>query len=189
MSRVETIGRATLYLGDAREIGAWTVLSYSHSHRGSRHYLSKCVCGIERAVHGFALRAGKSESCGCLNRPKRRLPLHHAEISTILIQYKTNARRRGLEWGLTREDVECLIKRACHYCGKINGNRTRTRPHPDFWHNGIDRKDPAKGYFINNVVPCCGTCNLAKQSLTDIEFIERCICIADRWRFPTRAAA
>lgn len=36
--------------------------------------------------------------------------------------------------------------------------------------NGIDRVNNDLGYINNNVVSCCKTCNLAKSSLTLIEF-------------------
>ena len=37
-------------------------------------------------------------------------------------------------------------------------------------HNGIDRVDSTMGYAIDNCVPCCKTCNIAKHTMTTIEF-------------------
>lgn len=40
----------------------------------------------------------------------------------------------------------------------------------DYVYNGIDRVDNTKGYTIDNVVPCCGICNMAKGKLNQQEF-------------------
>jgi len=38
--------------------------------------------------------------------------------------------------------------------------------------DGLDRIDNTKGYVIDNVVPCCGHCNLMKRGMTVLEFKE-----------------
>lgn len=45
---------------------------------------------------------------------------------------------------------------------KVNG---------EYHYNGIDRKNNSKGYTLENAVPCCGQCNIAKASFTEHEFI------------------
>ena len=45
------------------------------------------------------------------------------------------------------------------------------------FYNGIDRVDNNRGYEIENVVPCCTSCNSAKMDLSKEDFlcrIKRC---------------
>jgi hypothetical protein len=55
-----------------QKFGRLTVLSFDHvkEYKSSRHgyYLCRCECGVERVVSIVYLRAGKTMSCGCLNR-------------------------------------------------------------------------------------------------------------------------
>lgn len=49
--------------------GAWTVLEFMGNEGPIQQkpmWLSRCDCGVERAVAGASLRHGLSKSCGCL---------------------------------------------------------------------------------------------------------------------------
>lgn len=52
--------------------GRWLVLRYSHSEKIKRitydYWLCRCSCGTERPVAAPSLIAGKSRSCGCLQK-------------------------------------------------------------------------------------------------------------------------
>lgn len=41
----------------------WTVLSFSHTEKGKRHFLCRCACGQEKTVEVYSLVHGKSKSC------------------------------------------------------------------------------------------------------------------------------
>ena len=60
------------------------------------------------------------------------------------------AKNRGIEWAISLEDYLKIISKRCFY-DKVD------------LHNemgcGLDRIDNEKGYFIENVVQCCGNCN------------------------------
>lgn len=47
-----------------------------------------------------------------------------------------------------------------------------------FFYTGVDRVDNGIGYTIENVVPCCGTCNHAKSAMSVDEFISWALRIA-----------
>lgn len=50
-----------------RVYGRWTVLGFSHHHKGSKIYWRcRCECGTEKAVYGYYLKMGRTHSCGCL---------------------------------------------------------------------------------------------------------------------------
>jgi hypothetical protein len=66
---------------------------------------------------------------------------------------RLKAKNYNQEWTLTREEFAVLRSKACDYC---NGQLNPTG-------SGLDRKDCSKGYTMDNVVPCCGTCNTFKN--------------------------
>ena len=99
------------------------------------------------------------------------LPKGEAAFNMVLRQYKAAAKRRDLSFNLTTEKFRELTKQNCFYCGKIPSQIMR---HPElnggYTYNGIDRIDNTVGYFLNNCVPCCYTCNRAKGQMTQEEF-------------------
>ena len=89
-------------------------------------------------------------------------------LNTIKGRYaacKAEARRqrRQLEWKLTIEEFEKIIRQPCYYCGEMDGK-----------FSGVDRIDSNKGYTIENCVPCCKTCNRMKRTMSPQEFVKRC---------------
>lgn len=75
--------------------------------------------------------------------------------------YKRNAKKRGIEFELTKDEFSNMIEQNCTYCG-------------DSERIGIDRKDNNKGYTLENSVPCCTSCNYMKKDLSVKEFIDKC---------------
>lgn len=65
---------------------------------------------------------------------------------------RSAAKSRGLEWTVTVAQFEELRKNPCYYCG---GEL------PEAGH-GLDRVENCVGYVIENVVPCCASCNVKK---------------------------
>lgn len=52
-----------------RRFGRWTALKQAGNNSGgTKLWLCRCSCGIEKIVRGTELRYGRSQSCGCLNR-------------------------------------------------------------------------------------------------------------------------
>jgi hypothetical protein len=80
--------------------------------------------------------------------------------SVRLWHYKGNARVKNIEFSLTFEQFESFWQKPCYYCGM------------DITTIGLDRVDNAKGYTIDNVVPCCEWCNRQKLGYTQEEFID-----------------
>lgn len=153
-----------------------TVIRFTHKDkRFRRYYLFKCDCGVEKIIHGTAVTSGNTKSCGCYGKESRRkelLPDNRGVINQIILQYKRHARNRNIDWHLTYSDVKQIISQPCHYCGAVNSNHKVTKNCMDgFDHNGIDRVDSQNGYFIDNVVPACKTCNYAKSDTDYRDFI------------------
>lgn len=62
---------------------------------------------------------------------------------------KATARQGGHAWDLTEAQYVELNRKPCHYCGGPLPPKGR----------GLDRLDNARGYSIDNIVPCCTACN------------------------------
>lgn len=77
--------------------------------------------------------------------------------------YVKGAKKRHLDFTLSKTLFESLLAEPCFYCGH----------HVPQQINGIDRVDNNKGYIEGNVVSCCETCNLAKGSNHPQEFIDK----------------
>jgi hypothetical protein len=184
--------RAPLQIGE--KYGRLTVLEYLYTDEHPRKYF-KCVCecGGDVITHANALRSGNTKSCGCLMKDAaaaRRAPGNHSEITSVILSYKRHAKGRGHEWGLSRTEVEGIVRANCHYCGTPPANLMSNKNTIDpLAYNGIDRVDNTKGYVSGNVVPSCYVCNRAKQTMTVKEFFEwarRLGAMADQWgRFAT----
>ena len=145
-------------------------------------YLCRCDCGTEKYI--AAVNLLRIKSCGCLNNEMRRYNgcLHQYLIKDrnkflagrVTNYYRYNARFRGLSWQLSTEQVLELILQPCFYCGVENSNNFKTPNRrgsaEEQQYNGIDRIDSSKGYSIDNVVPCCKQCNLAKKDMSFEKF-------------------
>ena len=96
--------------------------------------------------------------------PDKRKGLRISYVSSYKF-HKVKKQQHGYD--LTIEDVARLLVLNCNYCGRVPNISDPLAPSP---YNGIDRIDSDKGYFKDNVVTCCKTCNFAKNTLTNEEF-------------------
>jgi hypothetical protein len=97
-----------------------------------------------------------------------------ASINSWCSEYRRGAKRRGLDFNLSRDLFTSLTKSNCYYCNsepKIIHSKDRSSKRPEYYYNGIDRKDNKIGYEESNLVPCCTNCNLGKGSRDELEFI------------------
>ena len=66
-------------------------------------------------------------------------------------KYKESAKSRGFAWKLSREQFMVHWQKPCTHCGEAIETI------------GLDRVDSSKPYQVNNVEPCCSTCNRLKS--------------------------
>lgn len=137
--------------------------------------LCVCDCGKELVMSVFDVK-NKRKSCGCSAHDKIGIPrkLHHYPISKVYIRYIHSAKRRKIEFSLTKEQFAYLISKNCCYCNSTPSKISKNQCMPEidyiYW-NGIDRLDSSKGYILNNCVPCCMNCNYAKGEMTKEHFL------------------
>ena len=81
-----------------------------------------------------------------------------SSINIRYSNYKSDAKRRGHNWDLTKKKFVELWENNCYYCN-------------DAHTFGIDRIDNNIGYYDSNVVSCCSTCNYAKGTMSTDAFL------------------
>jgi len=105
-----------------------------------------------------------------------------ASFNEFFSQCKRGAKRRGIAWELSKEQVREIAVRDCFYCGrKPEQFRRRSDLNGIFTYNGIDRIDNSKGYVVGNVVSCCKRCNYAKRDMTADEFRHWVNTVYEHW--------
>lgn len=141
-------------------------------------YLCLCDCGNEKITTARRLQTNKIDcGCGIKNRIivagiNRRKPNAEALKNGLIHAYKGNAKRRGINFTLTKKDCIILFESNCYYCGvEPTSVYKRKKAYGCYKYNGIDRIDNSKGYEIKNVVSCCSTCNYAKSDMSVSKFL------------------
>lgn len=81
--------------------------------------------------------------------------------------YKSNAKKRGVEFDIEIDKFREYVGGVCYYC--------------DEKAIGIDRLDSKLGYIEGNMVSCCEMCNRMKNSFDLKMFIEKCRKISNKF--------
>ena len=153
--------------------GALTALYRSQRKHDSEYayWTCRCDCGNLTDVTVYSLNSGTTKSCGCQLLRKQKTNVKESVFKKVATDYKHKAKKRGIEWNLSQDQVFKLIDRNCHYCG-IEPSNTSTihKQSKKAKYSGIDRINNNIGYVEGNVVPCCAQCNYAKMGMSDIEF-------------------
>lgn len=92
----------------------------------------------------------------------------NASLSVRLKNYKRNAKNRKLDFILSKEEFQNISSQTCFYCGEFGS----TSPTGERY-NGIDRIDSSLGYTLDNIVPCCSTCNRMKMDISQDDFLKQ----------------
>jgi len=145
-----------------QRIGNFLVLRAVPGRRCTE-WMVRCICGKKKRLVRHRILVSKS--CGCMTAgfiaARNRKHVHPAQTA-VYWQYRRDALKRKLRWGLSRETFLKLTQLPCNYCGELP-SRTKTMTGEVFSYNGIDRVDSSRGYVRRNVVSCCSICNRAKS--------------------------
>jgi hypothetical protein len=132
----------------------------------------KCKnCGeeFEQTSKGKVYCGNRKNKTGCsflVHKNYYKTP-RFAELKKIYSQkpaskycsYRALAKIRNIKFDITYDEFSTFWQQPCSYCG----GEIKTV--------GLDRVDSNKGYFIDNVVSCCITCNKMKMALSSNDFI------------------
>lgn len=164
-----------------RRFGRLVVIEKStERYRGWVTWKCICDCGAVKNIPSAYLKNGHTKSCGCLKigknngtRPGNCLSHGEAALRHLYRSYKTNAKRRRIDFHISLDDFRILTGQSYYYCGKLPKQVLNFRScNGEYTYNGLDRANNTKGYSIDNCVPCCKTCNSAKGILSQDEFKE-----------------
>ena len=159
-----------------QKFGRLTVVSFSHKTK-NHHFVwkCKCDCGNYTNVLSTNLLNSGTKSCGCIVK----LPFGDAAFNSVYRSYKNGAKRRSLEFAISKRYIKHLTKQNCYYCNsKPSMIKSKFDLNGDYIYNGIDRVDNSKGYIEDNVVSCCKICNEWKRARNKSDFINHCIKVA-----------
>lgn len=183
--KVDLTGKHFGYLRVIKHIGY-----KSNSHFRSAVWACQCICGKKLELLTPHLTVRNKRSCGC----KHPVGLHKirnksarlASMNRFLSNYKIRAKRRDIDWELSKFAAFRLILGDCFYCGaepspynmytaksgEINKRHMRPEWVQTGWigTNGIDRLNNDRDYTKDNTVSCCGKCNIAKNDIPLGEF-------------------
>lgn len=135
-----------------------------------------CDCGKIAYANYSDLTRGTHKSCGCSQYDVHRKAPGQAAANKILCHYKNSARRRDLSFDITDEQFFELTKQTCFYCGGEPSSVSASKDlnNGSYTYNGVDRVDNTKGYSVDNIVTCCGSCNMMKKTMDQEDFINKC---------------
>ena len=75
----------------------------------------RCDCGKVKDVVHYAVRGGKTKSCGC-QQFARKLKDGEAAFNKMVDNMKRSARSRGHAWELSTYEIKELVDNNCFYC-------------------------------------------------------------------------
>lgn len=102
----------------------------------------------------------------------RRLPVGIPARRAIMRRYQRKALALVRVFSLTEPQFFALIGAPCVYCGAPPAQEFGLRTPADrIVYNGVDQREPGRGYTCGNAVSCCWTCNKAKSGMTPQEFL------------------
>lgn len=156
--------------------------------------LCECDCGRTKRFTVNNLKKGSTKSCGCfrlqtssqngkksgrMNGLKQRKYSTKESSARDLFQ-KYMKRNPG---NLDFESFFKLTQLSCYYCGTLPNQKYLVENVTDnlgtYIYNGLDRIDNLKGYDLENVITCCGTCNFMRNKLTMEDFFTHVAKIAN----------
>lgn len=86
------------------------------------------------------------------------------EPSARYCNTRSSARKKELEFVLTKEEYISITQQSCFYCGGWNDEKYKF--------TGVDRIDNSIGYLLSNCIAACSKCNFMKRNMEIHDFLE-----------------
>lgn len=157
-----------------RDPGPW-YNNETSNRLAKRNVLVQCDCGFKPFyTREINILRGLSTQCLSCRRKNHgdKLRKETTGWTHWYNRYKQNARNRSrvIDFEISMDEFQKICSQDCFYCGERPSLRTFPRG-AKVLASGVDRKDPSKGYVLDNCVACCSLCNSMKWTLTAEEFI------------------
>jgi len=121
---------------------------------------------IEADVDQYLNKNAENAKQWRANNPDKVAVSNQSRLENIKIHYsnyKRSANDKNLNFEISTEEFDKIIKAPCHYCGIIQ----------ERGFNGVDRVNSEVGYVTDNCVSACSMCNYMKASLSENAFLGR----------------
>jgi len=115
---------------------------------------------------------GHTKSCGCVAIGRRTGSEYFS--GDFISRCKRGAKARNIIWELSHNDLDNIMKKQNFKCNLTNELLMYGYIPLNDYTASIDRIDSNKGYIKNNIQILHKNVNLAKQSLSQMEFITLC---------------
>lgn len=159
------------------------ILDYSHNEINRRYYKVLCLrCNETSNMRSDRFNL-KTQKLNCCSKCRQNLAIESSKsrispetvYNLLYCSYRSNAISRNLEFNLTKKDFKNIINKNCYYCNaepvESASSKIYNNSNTVVKHNGIDRIDNNLGYYVDNCVSCCTTCNMMKKKLSVDDFI------------------
>lgn len=146
-----------------------------HNKKGENPSTWDCVCecGRKFVSSGHSIRSGIRKTCSVGTCHASSIDVHLRLLHQVYATYKCSAKKHGRIFEIEISEFRDMASKDCHYCGKSPSNRQYRMyggRKVEYTYSGLDRVDSSLGYFMRNLVPCCGECNKAKNNLPLTDF-------------------
>lgn len=138
-----------------QRFGYMDVLRFSHTEKSHAMWLCRCECGVEKAVAGKLLRAGKTVSCGC-KRGKKRIyddPVQRQK------EWKAENKDRQVKYNRTykAKHREKVLEQNRIYASLLRAKRVKRRAMPVWADRAaiklVYSKARELGWTVDHIVP------------------------------------
>lgn len=168
-----------------KKLGTRKIIARGENSKSGNHtVVVECDCGNIATIETARFLAGRHKTClNCAKKNQTGNNSHswkggrHISL-TVYNFWKKNAIRRKIIWDLSVEYLDALLESQNFRCiftgdkltiGHGNGNGLIVNGSAS-----LDRIDSSLGYIYGNVQFVIKPVNLAKQALSDSDFIELC---------------
>lgn len=183
MRKQDNNGRFVMTVTDLtnQKFGLLTALKSIREKQGNARYERwywdcVCDCGKSRKVLQKFLLNGSIKACKICVWSEKTKDKNYLEEGKEdhYNHYKRAAKFRKLEFNLSKEEFDNIVKQNCIYCDALPIKKKFSKNEYCYtFANGIDRLNSKIGYFLENCVPCCALCNRMKYTLSKEKFLEK----------------
>lgn len=165
MPRISSLTKEDIESTGTLFVGEYTLSNAKHA------FICK-YCGSEFLTTPRKVFSGHTKSCGCASLGKRTGSKYLS--GSFLDRCRRGAKTRKIAWNLSKEQLDRLMESQNFSCALTGRQLKFGYIHLSEYTASIDRIDSQHGYSFDNVQILHSDVNMAKQSLSQSDFITLC---------------